>query len=187
MRYLVAIRTASSAMSKQSDGVDGASTATGDSPFRPYSAISRSACSVLVGMPVDGPARWMSQMISGSSTETARPMVSALSAMPGPEVVVTPSAAAERRAERRADAADLVLGLERADPEPLVLGQLVQDVRGRRDRVGAEEQRQPGPPGRGDQAVGQRAVAGDVPVGARRPAVAGLTSYWTENASVVSP
>ena len=70
----------------------GAITATGDSPFRPYSAISRSACSVLVGMPVDGPARWMSQMISGSSTETARPMVSALRDMPGPDVVVTPSA-----------------------------------------------------------------------------------------------
>ena len=29
---------------------------TGDSPLRPYSAISRSACSVFVGMPVDGPA-----------------------------------------------------------------------------------------------------------------------------------
>ena len=92
VRYLVAIRTASIAVSKQSDGVAGASTATGDSPLRPYRAISRSACSVLVGMPVDGPARWMSQMISGSSTETASPIVSVLSVMPGPEVVVTPRA-----------------------------------------------------------------------------------------------
>ena len=58
--------------------------------------------------------------------------------------------AAEGRAERRADPADLVFGLERADPEPLVLGQLVQDVRGRGDRVGAEEQRQAGTPRRGD-------------------------------------
>ncbi len=41
-------------------------------------------------MPVDGPARWMSQMISGSSTEAARPIVSAFRHMPGPEVVVTP-------------------------------------------------------------------------------------------------
>ena len=73
-------------MSKQSAGVAGASTATGDSPFRPNRAISRSACSVLVGMPVDGPARWMSQTISGSSTETARPIVSAFRHMPGPEV-----------------------------------------------------------------------------------------------------
>ena len=37
-----------------------------------------------------GPARWMSQITSGSSVITARPMVSALSATPGPEVVVTP-------------------------------------------------------------------------------------------------
>src|SRR5216683_7356442 len=91
VRYLTAILTASSAVSKQSEGVAGAMTATGDSPFLPYSAISRSACSVLVGMPVDGPARWMSQMISGSSTETARPTVSALSSMPGPDVLVTAS------------------------------------------------------------------------------------------------
>src|SRR5580658_369636 len=41
-------------------------------------------------MPVDGPARWMSQMISGSSTETASPMVSAFRHMPGPDVDVTP-------------------------------------------------------------------------------------------------
>src|SRR5215468_4833245 len=92
VRYLTAIRTASSAVSKQSEGVAGAMTATGDSPFLPYRAISRSACSVLVGMPVEGPARWISQTISGSSTETARPIVSPLRAMPGPEVVVTPSA-----------------------------------------------------------------------------------------------
>ena len=92
VRYLVAIRTASSAMAKRSDGVAGASTTTGDSPFRPYRAISKSACSVLVGMPVDGPARCTSMTISGSSRDTARPMVSALRAMPGPEVLVTPSA-----------------------------------------------------------------------------------------------
>ena len=40
---------------------------------------------------------------------------------------------------RRADAGDLVLGLERRDAEVLVLAQLVQDVRRRRDRVGAEQ------------------------------------------------
>src|SRR5580700_935994 len=43
-------------------------------------------------MPVDGPARWMSQMISGSSTDTASPMVSCFSTIPGPEVVLTPRA-----------------------------------------------------------------------------------------------
>jgi hypothetical protein len=35
VRYLTAIRTASMAVSKQSAGVAGASTGTGDSPFRP--------------------------------------------------------------------------------------------------------------------------------------------------------
>jgi hypothetical protein len=110
----------------------------------------------------------MSQMISGSSTDTARPMVSALSSMPGPDVDVTASEPPNEAPERRADGRDLVLGLERADAEPLVPGQLVQDVRGRGDRVRAEEQRQPGQLGRGHQAVGQRGVAADVPVRARR-------------------
>ena len=35
VRYFTAILTASRAMSKQSAGVAGATTATGDSPFRP--------------------------------------------------------------------------------------------------------------------------------------------------------
>jgi hypothetical protein len=41
---------------------------------------------------VDGPPRWISHTISGSSSETARPIVSPFSAMPGPEDVETPSA-----------------------------------------------------------------------------------------------
>ena len=61
----------------------------GDSPCRPYIAWSRSACSVLVGNPVDGPPRWMSTISSGSSRLTARPIVSDFRAMPGPLVVVT--------------------------------------------------------------------------------------------------
>ena len=77
-------------------------------------------------------------------------------------------AAGERRADGGADAGDLVLGLERRDAEGLVLAQLVEDVGGRRDRVGAEEQRQPRLHAPGDQAVGEREVAGDVAVGARR-------------------
>ena len=51
-----------------------------------------------------------------------------LRAMPGPEVVVTPSAPPKDGADGGADAGDLVLGLEGADAEVLVLGQLVQDV-----------------------------------------------------------
>ena len=65
-------------------------TGTGASPLRPNITCSRSACSVLVGIPVLGPARWTSMTISGSSVITPRPMVSAFSAIPGPEVVVTP-------------------------------------------------------------------------------------------------
>ena len=90
--YLTAIRTASTATSKQSDGDRGASTATGDSPLRPNIACSRSACSVLVGRPVDGPPRCTSITTNGSSVITARPMASDFSEIPGPEVVVTPSA-----------------------------------------------------------------------------------------------
>ena len=50
--------------------------------------------------------------------------------------------AAVARPDRRGDRRDLVLGLERADAELLALGELVEDVRGRRDRVAAQEQRQ---------------------------------------------
>ncbi len=92
MRYLSAIRHASIAASKQSDGEIAATTGTGDSPFRPYITISRSACSGFVGIPVDGPARWMSQITSGSSSMIARPTVSAFSTTPGPADVVMPSA-----------------------------------------------------------------------------------------------
>jgi hypothetical protein len=67
-----------------------------------------------------------------------------------------------------------------------VLAQLVQDVRRRGDRVGAEEQRQPGALSRGDQAVGEGEVAGDVAVGARRQR-RGLDLVATANDSVVSP
>ncbi|SKV12565.1 Uncharacterised protein [Mycobacteroides abscessus subsp. abscessus] len=80
------------AMSKQSEGERGASTAMGDSPLRPYRACNRSACSVLVGRPVDGPPRCTSMTSSGSSVITARPTASLLSATPGPEVLVTPRA-----------------------------------------------------------------------------------------------
>ena len=63
------MRTASRAMAKQSAGERGATIATGDSPLRPNIACSRSACSVLVGRPVEGPPRWMSQTTSGSSSD----------------------------------------------------------------------------------------------------------------------
>ncbi len=78
------------AASKQWAGLLGATIGSGDSDERPYRPMSRSACSVLVGRPVDGPPRWTSMITSGSSRLTARPMASALRARPGPLVVVTP-------------------------------------------------------------------------------------------------
>ena len=66
--------------------------ATGESELRPNRTWSRSACSVFVGMPVDGPARWTSTTTSGSSTMTASPSASLLRAMPGPDEAVRPIA-----------------------------------------------------------------------------------------------
>ena len=91
VRYFTAIRQASTAVAKQSAGEQAANTATGDSPLRPMTAWNRSACSVLVGIPVDGPARCTSTITRGSSVITPRPTASIFRAMPGPDVVVTPS------------------------------------------------------------------------------------------------
>ena len=63
-----------------------------------------------------------------------------------------------------ADAGDLVLGLERADPEVLEARELVQHVTGRRDRVAAQEHGQAGALGGRDQPIGDRGVAGDLSV-----------------------
>src|SRR5687768_15313785 len=90
--YLVAIVNASIVALKQSAGEHAAMTGTGHSPLRPYSTWNRSDCSVLVGNPVLGPPRCTSTMTTGSSVMTAKPIASALSAMPGPDVPVQPSA-----------------------------------------------------------------------------------------------
>jgi hypothetical protein len=90
--YLTARRNASIAIQKQSAGVAGARTTNGHSPLRPSTAWNRSACSVLVGRPVDGPPRWMLAMTIGSSAMTPRPIASLLSATPGPLVPHSASA-----------------------------------------------------------------------------------------------
>ncbi len=74
---------------KHSSMVEGAITTLGASPGCPKSEESRSPCSTLVGSPVEGPPRCTSTTTSGSSAITASPMNSVLSAMPGPEVMVT--------------------------------------------------------------------------------------------------
>ena len=53
--------------------------------------IRRSACSGFVGIPVEGPARWMSRIRSGSSSMIPSPIVSCFKTIPGPAEVVTPS------------------------------------------------------------------------------------------------
>src|SRR5205814_5387959 len=71
--YFVAMRTASIATSKQSLAVAAAITASGASALRPCTAWNKSDCSALVGMPVEGPARWESTTTIGSSVAIARP------------------------------------------------------------------------------------------------------------------
>ena len=155
MRYFSAMRAASMAAKKQSLGLWAATIGSGDSPWRPYIASSRSAASVLVGRPVDGPPRWMSMMSSGSSRLTARPIDSDFSATPGPARGGAGEVAAVGGADGGADAGDLVLGLQRAHVEALVLRQLVEDVGRRGDRVRAEEQRQPRQLAGGDEPPGR--------------------------------
>ena len=107
---------------RSSGPASGAATmGTGASPCRPYMACSRSACSVLVGMPVDGPPRWMLTMTSGSSMAEARPIVSRLQVDAGAARGGDGQAAAEGGADGGADAGDLVLGLHGPHAEVLCL------------------------------------------------------------------
>src|SRR5262249_24848222 len=76
----------------------------------------------------------------------------------------------ERGAERRADAGDLVLGLESIDVEVLQGRQLLQDVACRRDRIAAEEEWAPDAARRGDEAERGGGVAGDIPIAPGRDA-----------------
>ena len=132
------------ATSKQWLGLRVAMIGSGDSPWRPNIAMSRSAASVLVGRPVDGPPRWMS-MIEQRQLEADRQAHRlALQGHARPAGGGARQVPAEGGAQGGADAGDLVLGLEGADAEVLVLRQLVEDVGRRGDRVAAQEQRQLG-------------------------------------------
>ena len=71
---------------------------SGDSPWRPWIAISRSAASVLVGIPVEGPARWTSITSSGSSSADGEPDRLLLQVHPGAARRGDPEVAAEGRA-----------------------------------------------------------------------------------------
>ena len=65
------------------------------------------------------------------------------------------------------DACNFVFGLESIDREILEAGEIVQDVAGRGNRIGTEEQRAAGLDRRGDEAEGGRGIAGDVAIDAR--------------------
>ena len=128
VRNSMAIRAASIATSKHSAGEDAATIGMGDSPWRPNMAGRRSDCSVLVGMPVDGPARITSTMIIGSSVMTARPIVSALRSRPGPAGPGHGEVPGEGRSEGHVGRGDLVFRLHGDGAEVLVLGELMEQV-----------------------------------------------------------
>ena len=117
------------AASKQSAGERGATTGTGASPLRPNIACSRSACSVLVGRPVDGPPRWMSHDHQRQLQRSPPGRSSRTSARrPGR---TSWSRRARRRRRRRAPRRSPAISSSAWNvrhAEALVLGQLVQDV-----------------------------------------------------------
>ena len=86
--YCSARLNASTVTPKRSRTLRAASTGRSTSPCAEKIAWKRSDCSPLVGRPVDGPPRWTSTATSGSSAMVARPRISDLSDMPGPELTV---------------------------------------------------------------------------------------------------
>ncbi len=66
----------------------GARTGRTTSPWAEKQAWKRSACSLFVGSPVEGPPRCTLTQTRGSSAIEARPSISVLSDMPGPDVAV---------------------------------------------------------------------------------------------------
>ena len=94
----------------------GARTGRTTSPWAEKQAWKRSACSLFVGRPVEGPPRWTLTHTSGSSAIEARPSISVLSDIPGPEVAVMAFLPGEGRADHGADAGDLVLAWIIAPP-----------------------------------------------------------------------
>ena len=84
-----AIRLASMAQSKQSEGEWAASTGNGQSPCLAYRLCNKSLCSVFVGRPVLGPPRCTSTITTGNSVIEAKPINSLFKHMPGPLVATT--------------------------------------------------------------------------------------------------
>ncbi len=81
--------TAHCVVVRQSGIEFGASTSRGASPCRPHSAIDTSLCSLLAGIPVEGPPRITSTTTIGTSAATASPSASVIRERPGPAVAVS--------------------------------------------------------------------------------------------------
>src|SRR3990167_6058803 len=75
-------------VTKQSAGEAAAIVGTGASPCLPYNACCKSLCPILVGNPVEAPARCTSKTTNGNSVTTAKPKLSLFKSIPGPEVQV---------------------------------------------------------------------------------------------------
>ena len=87
--YSSAMLKASTVTQKQSATSVVHTTTFEASPCVPKMPCIRSPCSVLVGMPVDGPTRCTFRMTIGISAIDASPIASSLSEMPGPEDAVS--------------------------------------------------------------------------------------------------
>ena len=166
VRYLRAIRAASIAASKQCAGCAAPLSGRVHSPCLPYMACRRSDCSLFVGSPVEGPPRRTSTTTRGSSRADGHPYRLGLEVDTGTARAGHTERPPEGGTDGGTDGGNLVLRLERPDPELLALRQLVEDVRRGRDRVGAQEQRQLRLSGGGDETPGKSRVAGDVRIGA---------------------
>ncbi len=132
--------TAHWVVARQSAIEVGASTRRGASPCRPLTANDRSLCSLLAGMPVDGPPRITSTTTIGTSALTARPMRLGHQRQARAGGGRQRGHAAVGRADDHVDRGQFVLGLQQRAAD---LGQRrrhpFEQLGRRRDRVGGDE------------------------------------------------
>jgi hypothetical protein len=143
----------------------GASTSRGASPCRPPTAKDRSLCSLLAGMPVDGPPRITSDTTIGTSAATARPMPSVISDRPGPAVAVSEGTPPKEAPMIMLIEASSSSACSSEPPTWAAPAPSTPALGGRRDRVGRDEA-----DAAADRAVAGRFVAADQPAAARRGA-----------------
>ncbi len=96
-------------------------------------------------------------------------MASPFSASPGPEVLVQASLPAKEAPMADADTRNLILGLKSNGSQMLALGNLLQDLGGRGNGIGSQEELQSRLLSSSQQAPGSGLVAGNVPEQALLP------------------